>query len=73
MMEGKAVGEVAVVFALMRHQRSLVWGRRVERDQGAGKELLITATHQASFLFVCLFWFFLGPHPRHREVPRLGV
>ena len=23
-----------------------------------------------SFLFVCLFW---GPHPRHMEVPRLGV
>ena len=21
----------------------------------------------------CLFFFFLGPHPRHTEVPRLGV
>ena len=27
------------------------------------------------FLFVCLFVFsvFLGPHPKHMEVPRLGV
>ena len=23
--------------------------------------------------FVCLFFVFLGPHPRHSEVPRLGV
>ena len=21
----------------------------------------------------CFFFFFLGPHPRHLEVPRLGV
>ena len=29
-----------------------------------------------SFLFICLFFFFfvfLGPHPKHMEVPRLGV
>ena len=25
------------------------------------------------FLFVCLFVCFLGPHPWHMEVPRLGV
>ena len=25
------------------------------------------------FLFVCLVLFFLGPHPQHMEVPRLGV
>ena len=26
------------------------------------------------FLFIfCLFFSFLGPHPRHQEVPRLGV
>ena len=23
--------------------------------------------------FVCLFFVFLGPHPQHMEVPRLGV
>ena len=26
-----------------------------------------------SFLFFFLFFCFLGPHPRHMEVPRLGV
>ena len=25
------------------------------------------------YLFVCLSFVFLGPHPRHMEVPRLGV
>ena len=23
--------------------------------------------------FVCLFFVFLGPHPQHMEVPRLGL
>ena len=25
------------------------------------------------FLFICLFFCFLGLHPRHMEVPRLGI
>ena len=25
------------------------------------------------FLFLSFFFCFLGPHPQHREVPRLGV
>ena len=29
-------------------------------------------SHTASFFFF-FFWSFLGPHPQHMEVPRLGV
>ena len=37
---------------------------------------LVTPLPSALFvvlLFVCLFFVFLGPHPRHTEVPRLGI
>jgi len=42
--------------------------------------LVLTSYHEHMFLlwltndfFVCLFFGFLGPHPWHTEVPRLGV
>ena len=49
---------------------SSVDGESRERDW---KEISLGIT--VIYLFVCLFVFlsFVGPHPRHMEVPRLGV
>ena len=35
--------------------------------------LLVILTHFLGFGVVVFFFVFLGPHPQHMEVPRLGV
>ena len=43
---------------------------------GAGvrtTENIITKGQVPLFVYLLLFFFFLGPQPQHMEVPRLGV
>ena len=50
-------------------------GDRVPHPQGRSSNPEFQEQRQrflGFFFFFCLVWF-LGPHPRHMEVPRLGV
>ena len=53
----------------IRHHRILGGGLCAILQVPVGK----TQSYFGVFWFVCLFLVFLGPHPQHMEVPRLGV
>ena len=68
------------VFGLRKGVGALRCRLGVHRGRGgcgtrgvAAPQLLIGVLGLVSFFFSFFFFVFLGPHPRHMEVPRLGV
>ena len=57
----------------------LNWLKSESAAKTRTEEALIKSSSRSSLYFIlfyfifCLFVSFLGPHPRHMEVPRLGV